>query len=98
MGGVPHSGAASITKHQKAEREEFHRKVDLEIMDQVSHHRMSVWGRNGDRARQPLSQFNLMRFDHRNDVVSIMGDSLHAMVFKDIMFDGTEVKNVWPSK
>ena len=98
LGGVPHSGAASMTKQQKAEREEFHKKVDLEILDQVSHHRMNVWGRYGDGARQRLTRFERMRFDHRNDAVSIQGDALRAMVFKDIMFDGEEVKAVWPSK
>jgi|TARA_B100000378_G_scaffold132371_1_gene106947 Na+-transporting methylmalonyl-CoA/oxaloacetate decarboxylase gamma subunit len=98
LGGVPHSGAASITKQQKADRDEFHKKVDLEILDQVSHHRMNVWGRYGDGARRRLTRYERMRFDHRNDAVSMMGDALRAMIFKDIMFDGEEVKAVWPSK
>lgn len=97
-GGVPHSDAASINMKQKAEREEFHKKVDLEILDQVAHHRMSVWGRYNDGARQLLWRPERMRFDHRNDAVSIMGDALRPMVFKDVMFDAREVETVWPSK
>ncbi|MFI8666905.1 hypothetical protein ACIGGE_10760 [Qipengyuania sp. NPDC077410] len=96
-GGVPHSGAASIDMKQKAEREDFHKKVDLEILDQVTHHRMSVWGRYNDGARQLLRRPERMRFDHRNDVVSIQSDSLRPVIFKDVMFDAGEVKAVWPS-
>ena len=97
-GGLPYVDKASVSKEQKNERERFRRAIDQEILDQVTHRNMSVWGRYSDGPLRPVTPSHRMRFDHRKSAVSIQGDAVRPMVFKDVMFDSDEVEAVWPRK
>lgn len=79
-------------------RADFIRKIDFEIMDQITENNLHVWGRYGDRARELINPQSLKRgkLDHRKATFSIMGDAVRPMVFKDLTFNRSEVDQIWP--
>lgn len=82
------------------QRQARYRKVDLEIVDQVTQNGLSVWGRYGSRALEQIrpSALRVGHLDHKKGTFSVQGDAVHPMVYTDLKFNREEVDAVWPTK
>ena len=91
LGGAP---------KEQPERDNFIRKVDFEIIDQITENGLHVWGRYGDRAREPISAHSLRqgKLNHRMDTFAVPSIDSGPMVFRELRFDRDEVDQVWPKK
>lgn len=78
--------------------EAFHRKVNLEILDAMSLHKLHVWGRVGDLATRPISpvEREFATIDHLKGELRSLGSEEDAIVWTDLRFVKAEVDKVWP--
>lgn len=91
LGGAP---------KEQPERDDFIRKIDFEIIDQITENGLHVWGRYGDRAREPISAYSLTRgkLNHRKDTFAVPSVDSGPMVFRELRFNRDEVDQIWPKQ
>lgn len=81
----------------RSERDEFHRRVDLEIADQVSQNDMHVWGRYDDKPLQQIgSYWNDGSFKHLDKSLFVDRSYGPRTRFTDLHFWKHEVDKIWP--
>ncbi|WP_430428353.1 hypothetical protein [Parasphingorhabdus sp.] len=89
FGGAPSSDAQKTS---------FYKKVNREIADKVSLNNVNVWGYYGERPIQKIGKqsWDSGSFDHRQKTLSIQGDAVRPMVFRDLKFNKDEIDAIWP--
>ena len=91
-------GIVRNSNQDSGSKEKLYDWVNREIADKVSERRMAVWARLGNRARQKITidQICAGTFDHRAKKFTLISIYGWPMTFEDIMFNKTEVDDVWP--
>jgi hypothetical protein len=91
LGGAPAKGAA--------ERPEFLRRVNLEIMDKVAHHKLHVWARFGERALDLITEEDWRQgsFNHLKNALHVPAAYSEGYDLTDLHFNRAEVERVWPT-
>ncbi len=81
-----------------AQKNLFYKRVNQEIADKVSLNNVNVWGYYGERPIQKIGKqsWDSGRFDHRQKTLSIQGDAVHPMIFRDLKFNKDEIDAIWP--
>ncbi|HTU10390.1 MAG TPA: hypothetical protein VMG08_05770 [Allosphingosinicella sp.] len=89
----------SIPKGGKA-RTNFLRAVNLRIADTVKLNRLHVWARLGDRALEPIGEYDwgVGIFDHVRNVLFVPGPYSNGIEYRDLHFNKEEIEAVWPDR
>lgn len=80
------------------ESQKFIRKVNLEIMDQVVHRKLRLWGRSGDRALEVIMDHECQNgtLDHVRGRLSVPAAYTSDHIYTDLHFSQRQIDAVWP--